>query len=129
MPIEIEKPIVNEAYDFCARFTGTITPADISSYFLSITDTFDSWDDKRALVEFLPDVRLTGFNFAAISALSRTTREYQTQLGTSSTALVAPNAAVFGFARMYMAVRNPPYTIRIFRARKPAILWLSDLAT
>ena len=78
-------------------------------------------------MEFLPDARLTGFNFAAIPALSRTTSEYQTLLGTSSTALVAPNAAVFGFARMYTAVRNPPYTISIFRAREPAILWLRDL--
>jgi len=65
--------------------------------------------------------------FAAISALSRTTGEYQTLLGTSRTTLVAPNAVVFGFARMYTAVPNPPYTTSIFRAREPALLWLRDL--
>lgn len=129
MPIELEIPATGADYDFCSQFTGSITPADISNYFLRIADTFDSWDNKRALVEFLPDVRLKGFNFAAISSLSRTTRAYQEQLGSSSTALVAPNAVIYGFARMYTAVRNPPYTINIFRAREPAILWLRSLTT
>ncbi len=69
MPFEFEIPATPADYDFCSQFTGSISPKDVSDYCLRITDIFDSWDGKRALVEFLPDVRPTDFNFAAISAL------------------------------------------------------------
>ena len=128
MPVTFEIQPAGSDYDFHSKFSGSITPEDIARYFLSITDVFPSWDGKRALVEFLPEARLNGFNFAAISALSRTTSRYQEQLGTACTAFVAPNAVVYGFARMYKAIRNPPYLINIFRSREPAILWLRSQA-
>ena len=39
-------------------------------------------------------------------------------------AIVAPQPAVFGIARMYQLLRDPPYEVRVFRELAKAEAWL-----
>ena len=127
MSIEIQLPDQDTGYDFHALFSGVITPENVRAFYGDISHHFDTWDGKRVLIEFASGAQLNGFNFSEIAALGRLTSDYQQQLGTSATAIVAPGAAIYGIARMYKAVRRPSYLLNIFRSREAAAQWLSAL--
>ena len=112
-----------EGADFYAVFEGSITPDEITDYFLHMTSEIGSFAGARALLE-IRKVTLNGFTFVSISKIARITKAHQHLLNSSRTAVVASQAVAYGFVRMYIAIRNPGYEFEVFRTREDAMVWL-----
>jgi hypothetical protein len=121
MPITYQQD--SESVDFYAVFEGVITPEEITDYFLQLTSEMGSFGEARALLE-IRKVTFMGFTFDSISKIAGVTKAHQHLLDSTKTAVVASQAVAYGIVRMYIAIRDPKYEFRVFRARDDAMLWL-----
>jgi len=121
MPISYQHD--SETVDFYAIFEGVITPEEITDYFLKLTSDLSSFAEARALLE-VRKVTFRGFTFDSISKIAATTKAHQHLLESSKTAVVASQAVAYGITRMYIAIRDPKYDFKVFKARDEAMLWL-----
>lgn len=121
MPITYQSG--TEGVDFYAVFEGSITPEEITDYFLHMTSKIGSFAGARALLE-IRKVTFNGFTFNSISKIARVTKTHQHLLDSSRTAVVASQAVAYGLVRMYTAIRDPEYEFEVFRTRDDATRWL-----
>lgn len=113
----------SEGVDFHAVFEGSITPEDVTEYFLRVTNELSSFAEGRALLE-IQKVTFKDFSFKSISKIAEVTKAHQYLLASSKTAVVASQALAYGLTRMYIAIRDPEYDFHVFRTRDEAIQWL-----
>jgi hypothetical protein len=76
-----------------------------------------------AIVDF-SDVELGDFSAGAVRRLADFTRSLEDRLVGNRVAIVAPQPAVFGLARMYGLMRDPPYEVNVVRESSEAEAWL-----
>ncbi|MCB1685984.1 MAG: hypothetical protein R3E82_00730 [Pseudomonadales bacterium] len=124
MPIDYRIPDPATGIDLETRYTGTVVPAEVVDYLQHVHLLHSSWEGRRALLCFAPDARASGFGYAAISEIAAVSRTHTDALAGCRFAAVAPRAISFGFLRMYLALRDPPYEYEVFRTREAALDWL-----
>jgi len=124
MPIDYQIPYPATGIDLETRFTGTVVPAETMDYLQRIHKLHSNWEGKRALLDFAPDARASGFGYNTISEIAAVSRRYADAFAGCRVAAVAPRALFFGLLRMYVALRDPPYKIEVFRTREAALDWL-----
>ena len=71
------------------------------------------------------NVALGSFSTAAVRRLAQFSREAEKELRDSRVAIVADQPAVYGIARMYQILRDPPYEVQVFRELLEAEAWLA----
>lgn len=70
------------------------------------------------------NVEIGSFSTSSIRRLGMFTRDAEQELRDSRVALVAHQPVVYGLARMYQLVRDPPYEFQVFRELSAAEAWL-----
>ena len=122
MPISIS--MGHENADICVEFRGPVSPEDVQAYFKQLMSSFDSFADLKALL-LIEDTKLIGFKFSTVFALAKLTKRYHAQLQESRTAVVTGSGLAYGFARMYIGIRDPDYPFAVFRSTNDAVGWLN----
>jgi hypothetical protein len=103
---------------------GTLSDEDILGYVRSALADPEFGPGLRGLVDASSVERLA-VTRAGIEGVLDLTRDRDDRIRGARLALVAPQDAAFGMARMYQTLRDdPPYEIQVFRARAEALAWL-----
>jgi len=123
MPIDYS--LTTPDIDIHVMITGVVSPADVGVYMRDLMKDFESLDGTRALIE-IDSLKPRGFKYMSMRGLAVETGRFESKLEGSRTAILAASALAFGLARMYVLMRNPPYTMSVFREREPAMQWLHD---
>ncbi len=109
--------------DLHVTIHGHVDALDVVDYFEDVTTRVDDFGGMAVLLE-IGDVSLTGVNYASVRQMSHVTRRQEAALLGSRTAVVAHAPLAYGVVRMYLALRDPPYSFRVFRHRGKALDWL-----
>ncbi len=121
MPITVAQD--SQGVDLFVTFEGVITLLDVQAYFTEVVARFEEFAGRRTII-LVDGVALRGFSLDGLFSLAGVTRKHEAKLANSRTAVVAGSDLSYGFTRMYLGVRNPPYDISVFRSLDEARAWL-----
>jgi hypothetical protein len=105
-------------------FSGKIATADLLTGAREVAEIEASEAVTPARLIDLSGVTHIDVNFASMQQFADLREKSQLKNPTRS-AIVAPSALQFGFARMYQTIQaNPQLAVEIFRTRADALAWL-----
>ena len=107
------------------ELSGPLSEIDLVGYITDVLKHPDYTRGSRVLVRCV-DVQAGPFSADAVRRLAEFNRIAERDLVGSRVAVVAAQPAVYGLARMYELLRDPPYAVRVFKDLDKARLWLDD---
>ena len=108
----------------CTTVTGPLLDADPVHY-LSDVLSHPSYRPGSCVLVVCKNVEVGSFSTTAVRRLAEFTRKAEQELASPRVAIVAHQPVVYGLARMYQLLRDPPYELQVFREPLEAKAWLA----